>query len=492
MSTNRDRFPRVPAQCTEAQLASVAALLTATDAGAVINVTDGTNPGLRTWNGTTFRGSQELTTLTTAGAAPAASEFLDGELILQLADRKLLAKDASNVVFEVGQDNQVFTEIQGLIYDSSLSSLPPSGAQSFEFGTPTNGNIVALDSGSGNESGYSGLWVYNTSGPWTRLSTWDLGTEKPQGVLLLLPTPEFNYIFTASSNQNGLDPAKSFRITDSLNLVIIPSLVIAKAQFPSFIESDAPNVAQSLWYQTLGTARTRTSGSSRTDEIILGTAVNMFQAYTDCIAATNGQDFAYTVSGTGAAFSSLAVGAENAVGILRFGSGTVATNRGSIASPNFSIIRLGLGLAQFLARHRLPVLSDGTNTYTTRIGFFDSITAESTDGVFFRYTHSVNSGRWQAVTRNNNVETAVDAGVSFGTPTANVWRRFSIEVDPLGTQAKFYIDEMLVATITTNIPAAAGRELGYGIYTQRNVGTAAVNMGDTDYITVRQVFTNRR
>lgn len=66
---------------------------------------------------------------------------------------------------------------------------------------------------------------------------------------------------------------------------------------------------------------------------------------------------------------------------------------------------------------RLTTLSDVTNTYSIWAGFGDRVTAEPTDGTYFRYTHSVNSGKFECVTSNNATRTAVDTGVTVAAAT---------------------------------------------------------------------------
>lgn len=224
-------------------------------------------------------------------------------------------------------------------------------------------------------------------------------------------------------------------------------------------------------------------------EINLSKTSKRFRASTDCVANVNSDNFTFTVSGTGAAFSSLAPRAENAIGILRGALGTVATNRLSIASPQMAILLFGKGTARFIARVRFPTLSDVTNTYTFRAGFLDSITAESADAVYFRYTNAVNSGKFQAVTRNNNTESASDTGV---TVAANTWYDLEIIVNAAGTSVEFKINNISVGTIATNISTAAGRETGYGIFVLRSLGTVAVNALDADFIEVLYDFTTAR
>lgn len=225
------------------------------------------------------------------------------------------------------------------------------------------------------------------------------------------------------------------------------------------------------------------------EEINLSKISKRFRAATDCVTNVNSAEFTHTVSGTGAAFSSLAPGAENAIGILRGAIGTVATNRLSIASPQMAILLFGKGTAKFSAKIRFPTLSDLTNTYTFRAGFIDSITAESADGCFFRYTNAVNAGKFQAVTRNNNAETATDTGI---TVAANTWYDLDIIVNAAGTSAEFKINNVSVATITTTIPTASGRQAAYGVFVLRSLGVGAVNALDIDYIETLYDFTTAR
>lgn len=94
--------------------------------------------------------------------------------------------------------------------------------------------------------------------------------------------------------------------------------------------------------------------------------------------------------------------------------------------------------------------SDADETFVVRLGFCDSDAGDGTDGAFFRYTDSVNGGRWQAVTRDGGSETATDTGVTADQDPAV----FEIRVNPDCTSVKFYIDGTLVATNTTNLPDA--------------------------------------
>jgi hypothetical protein len=201
---------------------------------------------------------------------------------------------------------------------------------------------------------------------------------------------------------------------------------------------------------------------------------------------TNTSVFTGATSGTGAALTPVAP-LDGGIGWLNFTLGTTATGSARVLSG--TTLRFALGTYRYAARVRKLVLSDATNTYTERFGFIDNAATEATDGAFFRYTHSVNGGRFQAVTRNNNAETAVDTGVTLA---VNTTYKLEIDVNADGTSVEFRIDGVVVATIATTIPTASGRETGAGISSARSAGTAALTPLAGDYVLVEFVPTASR
>lgn len=124
---------------------------------------------------------------------------------------------------------------------------------------------------------------------------------------------------------------------------------------------------------------------------------------------------------------------------------------------------------------KLVTLSDATNTWTARLGFANAFQGgDPTSAAFFRYSHGVNGGKWQAVSRAGGVETAVDTGVAASTAA---FHKFKIVLTNL--QALYYIDDVLVATINSNIPAVA---VGMYLYAQRNVGSTSLDVLDVDWV----------
>lgn len=136
-------------------------------------------------------------------------------------------------------------------------------------------------------------------------------------------------------------------------------------------------------------------------------------------------------------------------------AGTTTTGRSALSSFGNAPLLLGFGAVHVENLVKIPNLSDGTETFTLIVGLNDNPAGDATDGVYFRYTHSVNSGKWQAVTRSNSVETAADTGV---TVAINTNYRMTIEINAAGTSAEFSINGVVVATIAATIPTGAGRQ----------------------------------
>lgn len=162
---------------------------------------------------------------------------------------------------------------------------------------------------------------------------------------------------------------------------------------------------------------------------------------------------------------------------------TAATDRVGLGTAPTSIY-LVAGPAKFFAALFENTASNGTDTYTTRVGFIDTFAAEPIDGCFFRYTNGVNSGKWQIVTRSNNSETAQDSGITFN---GSLTPRF-FGVVATATSCAFYSGASQTANspIITNIPSGSGRFTGVGISALKSLGSSAVVPFYLDYMAVAQ------
>lgn len=183
--------------------------------------------------------------------------------------------------------------------------------------------------------------------------------------------------------------------------------------------------------------------------------------------------YGVSTGGTAAAVAAITLPDSTSQGTSQLTTGTTATGRSAIRGGVTGAVRLGLGKTYFTARIRIPTLSDATNRYVLRVGFGDNDSADMVDGVYFEYDDSA-SAFWRTKSSSNSVRTIINSSV---TVAINTWYRLDIEVNDAGDEAKFYIDDVLVATHNAangyNIPTGAGRETSVGTFVIKSIGTTA-------------------
>lgn len=208
-----------------------------------------------------------------------------------------------------------------------------------------------------------------------------------------------------------------------------------------------------------------------------GTVYGAFDGHgcTDLLGSgSSSGPFVFGTSGTGAAIN-WGTAPLGRIGIISLDCGTTTTGVASLYAAN-TAVRFAAGRHRFRADVNIPTASDGTETFTVRVGFNDSASSggDGTDGVFFRYAHSVNSGQWVCVCRANGSEAGSTTNTAVSAvPGANVFQALEIQVNASGTEALFYINGALVATITGNIPVGGGRETGISTHILKSAGTTA-------------------
>jgi hypothetical protein len=156
---------------------------------------------------------------------------------------------------------------------------------------------------------------------------------------------------------------------------------------------------------------------------------------------------------------------DNGVNGIRLGTSTITT-----AAPYLNLSHTGAGNAVqgyqltsdnliITGRVRIPNLSDVTNSYYIKFGFWATSINQATmaNGIAFTYdlsgtqTGSSASSNWQTVTASSNART-YNQNYTATTVTANTWVKLRIIANT--TDIKFYINNTLVATHTTNLPTA--------------------------------------
>lgn len=159
----------------------------------------------------------------------------------------------------------------------------------------------------------------------------------------------------------------------------------------------------------------------------------------------------------------------NHPGVIALGTVTSTTSRAAIlqVNPGDSFILAG-GTVRFGAVANIPTLSDGTNTFTVRMGF-GALNAGDADGIFFRYGSALNGGEWQGVCRSGGSEagSVLDTNVVADTN----WHTYEFEVNAAATSVEFFIDGSSVGTVSSNIVSAATRLNPAAIL--RSAGTAS-------------------
>ena len=194
------------------------------------------------------------------------------------------------------------------------------------------------------------------------------------------------------------------------------------------------------------------------------------------IPGTTGSPFIVSASGTGAAASSITVPNAGRVGVIQFSTGTTAIGR--IAhTTNTVAFRLSGGTYVYESDVYIPTLSDGTNRYQLLVGFMGLITAATqANAVCFLYdeggvsTGAGASANWRALTANNSTRTYTDTTIAVAAAT---WVKLRIEINADATEVVFKINGTTVATHSTNIPTAAGREMGCSAVIIKSIGTTA-------------------
>lgn len=185
-------------------------------------------------------------------------------------------------------------------------------------------------------------------------------------------------------------------------------------------------------------------------------------------------NLAIATNGTAAA-GTLVSGSVGHPGIFNLSTGTATTGRVSLYSFATAIL-FGGGTYSIETMVNIPVLSVVAQRYTLYFGFGDNTAAgDQVDGAYFQYNDSA-STFWQIKTSNNSVRTTTTTTTSVVTG----WTKLRVSV--VGTtRADFYINDVLVGSIATNIPSTTLRGTSVILKVEKSLGTTRANI-QSDYI----------
>lgn len=135
---------------------------------------------------------------------------------------------------------------------------------------------------------------------------------------------------------------------------------------------------------------------------------------------------------------------------------------------------------------KLEILSSVSGRFTAQLGMLiPSLATTQTDGFYFSYTDTVNSGKWVIVNAYNSSRTTTNTTVTADTN----YHTFKVVINSNATSVEYFIDGVSVGTITTNICLNL---VSPAVVLIQTSGSGASGAIDLDYVTLNQVFTSTR
>lgn len=138
-----------------------------------------------------------------------------------------------------------------------------------------------------------------------------------------------------------------------------------------------------------------------------------------------------------------------------------------------SMLRFSLQAARIGIRVQIAALQTAADHVALRFGFLDTTAAAPVDGAYFEYDTSA-SANWRICTADASARTQVATAIAVSTAG---WYQLEVAVNAAGTAAEFFINGVLVGTITTNIPTASLNSTTYGFHVVRLAGTPSAAYG---------------
>ena len=156
----------------------------------------------------------------------------------------------------------------------------------------------------------------------------------------------------------------------------------------------------------------------------------------------------------------------NTDGVFELETGTTAggLSVGAYGNNQTGFV-LGGGVRFFEARIQLPDLSAVGEEFIIRIGLGDKVDgSDHEDGVYFEYDRLTNVN-WLLKTANSSTRTSTDSGTAVAD---SVWLTLRAEINAAGTSVEYFIDDVSVGTIITNLPTD---RIGENIGIVKSAGT---------------------
>ena len=197
---------------------------------------------------------------------------------------------------------------------------------------------------------------------------------------------------------------------------------------------------------TIGSARSIVNRAQLDDDFLGSNASGGGSAFFSKLITGTGADVLFELSP-----NTIAGGTATGVGYLRFTTGTTTTGSAALNYTGTGGNVFGKVDTNYYYRIKfqgviVEDLSDGTNTYSLEIGL-GQVTANSGE-IQFKYSSAVSGGNWTCNSQNGVATETTDAGVTVAADT-----KYDLEIELYNGVVKFYINGILKATHTTQVPA---------------------------------------
>jgi len=205
--------------------------------------------------------------------------------------------------------------------------------------------------------------------------------------------------------------------------------------------------------------------------------------------------YVFSGSGANALNSNSYPNRTNQEGVVGLNTGTTATGASAIRSDvNAPPLFIGNGAISYEVYINVETLSDATNRFYNIFGFIgNAVPNNTTNAIYFLYDeggvvvgNSANAN-WKCVTINSATRTFTTTSVAV---TASAWVKLRIEINANATSVGFFINDILVATNTTNIPTTSTPITIFN-GNIKTIGTTS-RITYIDYIAYRKIFTTTR
>lgn len=344
-----------------------------------------------------------------------------------------------------------------------------------------NEGIYYISSVAGTFAGLSidvGDWLLSIGTGWAKIDNTDAisSFNGRTGAIVLIASDVADLVHAATSKTTIVDADEicGTNSATSFSLIRITALNLynyIKGKF-DLVYTTTSAVATQITtalasFKTTNFLDFTSSGQSQIDGKLSESDVNIF---CDFNSATSTSQFVFYEnffnSKNGSGFATTATNAPivdtSNMGVWYLKAGVGANNYNIIGSGDVNSTLNQIALSSNISSYETFVYLDNLTDSSLFISGFinQALNTAQTNGCYFAYNPTANSGRIQCITVNSGTATTTSL---TGITVTSKW--FKFKVVATSTSVLYYVDGSLVATHTTNIPTA---RMGYGFGINNN------------------------